>query len=90
MNVPLRRSLVGAAAFAALASGAVASGLGYVLWYRALAYLTATRAAIVQLAAPVLAALAGVLVLGEKLSWQLAISAVAVFSGVALVAAKKA
>ena len=46
----------------ALVSGAITSGLGYVLWYTALRHLTATRAAIVQLMVPILAAGGGVVV----------------------------
>ena len=49
-------------------SGSITSGVGYVLWYAALPRLTATRAATVQLAVPVLAALAGVFVLSEAIS----------------------
>jgi drug/metabolite transporter (DMT)-like permease len=74
---------------AGIASGAIASGLGYILWYRALAYLTATRAAIVQLAAPILAALGGVAFLAEALSSRLVFAALAVFSGVVLAATSR-
>jgi drug/metabolite transporter (DMT)-like permease len=65
-------------------SGAAASGLGYVIWYAALPKLTATRAALVQLAVPVLAALGSVLFLSETLSWRFAVAAVAVLGGVGL------
>jgi drug/metabolite transporter (DMT)-like permease len=65
-------------------SGSVTSAIGYVLWYSALPHLTATRAATVQLAAPVLAALAGVVVLSEAISLRLVISAVAILGGVGL------
>lgn len=68
----------------AVASGALASGLGYVVWYRALQGLTATRAAVVQLLVPILAALGGVTLLGEATSWRLALSAVIVLGGIAL------
>ena len=51
----------------AIVSGAVTSGLGYVLWYRALKELTALSAAIVQLSVPIIAALGGVLFLSEEL-----------------------
>ena len=40
----------------AVTSGALASGLGYTIWYRALRNLTAIRASVVQLSVPVLAA----------------------------------
>ena len=65
-------------------SGSITSGVGYVLWYAALPRLTATRAATVQLAVPVLAALAGVFVLSEAISLRLVISAVVILGGVGL------
>lgn len=79
-------SRIGGAGIAyALASGALASGLGYVIWYQALRGLNATTAASVQLCVPVLATLGGVLLLSEPLSWQLLYSAVAILGGLALV-----
>jgi drug/metabolite transporter (DMT)-like permease len=68
----------------AILSGALTSGLGYILWYAALKGLSATRAAIVQLSVPVIAALGGVLFVGEQLTVRLAISATAILGGVAL------
>jgi drug/metabolite transporter (DMT)-like permease len=68
----------------ALVSGAVASGLGYALWYAALRGLTATRAALVQLSVPPLAAAGGVLLLGETLSARLLVSGALVLGGIAL------
>lgn len=69
----------------ALLSGAIASGAGYAVWYTALRGLAATSAATVQLSVPVIAALGGVLFLGEALSVRLVVSAVAILGGVALV-----
>lgn len=68
----------------AVISGAVTSGLGYVVWYEAVRGLSATRAAIVQLAAPVLAALGGVAFLAETISLRLLLSGAAILGGVAL------
>jgi drug/metabolite transporter (DMT)-like permease len=68
----------------AAVSGAVASGLGYTLWYSALTELGATRAAIVQLTVPVLTAAAGVALLGETLTPRLVASGAAILCGVAL------
>lgn len=68
----------------ALASGVLTSGLGYVIWYAALKGLSATRAAVVQLSVPVLAAFGGVLLLGETLSARLAIASCVILGGVAL------
>lgn len=68
----------------ASASGALASGLGYALWYAALPGLTPSRAAIVQLLVPVLAALGGVALLGEAVTARLLVAGVAIATGVAV------
>ena len=68
----------------AVVSGALTSGLGYVLWYAALRGLSATQAATVQLAVPVLAALGGVVVMSETISGRLVVSGVAILGGVLL------
>lgn len=73
-----------AGALLAIASGVLASGGGYVLWYAALTGLTATRAAFVQLPVPVLTAFAGVLLLGEVVSLRLALASILILGGVAL------
>jgi len=70
-------------------SGSVTSGVGYALWYAALPRLTATRAATVQLAVPVLAAIGGVSVLSEGVSLRLVISAVVILGGVGLAVSHK-
>ena len=70
-------------ALLAIASGAVASGLGYAIWYAALPGLTRMRAAIVQLTVPVLTALLGVLLLDEMLGRDLLLAMVLVLGGVA-------
>jgi drug/metabolite transporter (DMT)-like permease len=74
----------------AIASGAVTSGLGYAVWYRALRGLSATQAAFLQLSVPIIAALAAVLLLHEPPSPRLAVSSAAVLGGLALVAARRA
>ncbi len=68
----------------AVASGAVASGLGYVIWYEALRGLTSTRAAVVQLLVPILAAIGGILFLAEAVSSRLLLSGVLVLGGIAV------
>ncbi len=73
----------------ALASGALTSGLGYAIWYRALPGLKATEAAIVQLSVPVIAALGGIILLGENLSLRLILASIAILSGIALVVYRK-
>lgn len=69
----------------ALASGALASGLGYAIWYTAISELKAIQAATVQLSVPIITALAGSLLLGEALSLRLTLSSLAVLGGIALV-----
>jgi len=68
----------------AVVSGALASGCGYVVWYAALKGLTTTRAAVVQLSVPVLAAIGGVIFLAEDLTVRLVISSAVILGGVAL------
>jgi len=70
--------------FLALTSGALTSGLGYVAWYAALPSLGATRASIVQLAVPPLAAVLGVLTLGEPLTSRLALAGPMIIGGIAI------
>ncbi len=74
----------GAGALYALASGALASGLGYAIWYAALPGLSRTNAAIVQLSVPAIAAIGGVFFIGEKLTPQLLVASIAILGGVAL------
>lgn len=73
----------------ALLSGAVASGLGYVIWYAALPGLSSDRAAAVQLSVPALAAIAGVVMLSEPLTDRLIIATLATLGGIGLVIAQK-
>jgi drug/metabolite transporter (DMT)-like permease len=68
----------------ASASGAVASALGYVVWYAALRHVDAVRASVLQLLVPVLAAAGGVAFLGETPSLRLLGAGIAVLLGVAL------
>ncbi len=69
----------------AVISGAITSGLGYAIWYRALRHLAVTQAGMVQLSVPVIAALGAVVFLGESVSPRLVLSGVAVLGGIALV-----
>jgi len=66
----------------AIASGALTSGIGYVVWYAALESLSAMRAALVQLSVPVIAATGGALLLSEPLSLQLMIASALVLGGI--------
>lgn len=69
----------------AVASGALTSGLGYVIWYAALPHLSSLRAATVQLSVPPLAALGGAWWLSEALTPRLILSSAAILGGIALV-----
>jgi len=70
---------------AGLVSGAITSGIGYVIWYRALSGLTALQAATVQLTVPVIAALGGVAFLGEHITLRLLGAGALVLGGIAVV-----
>jgi drug/metabolite transporter (DMT)-like permease len=78
-------SLDTAGFYYAFVSGAVTSGIGYAIWYTALPALKATQAATVQLSVPVIAALGGVVFLGEAITSRLIVASVAVLGGIALV-----
>jgi drug/metabolite transporter (DMT)-like permease len=74
----------------AIASGALASGCGYVVWYAVLPSLPAMRAATLQLSVPAIAALGGVLLLSEELTPRLLLASLATLGGVAFVLAQRA
>ncbi len=74
----------------ALASGALASGLGYALWYAVLPAMRPSQAASVQLTVPVLAALGGILFLNEPLTVRLVVASAAVLTGIWMVIRRKA
>jgi drug/metabolite transporter (DMT)-like permease len=67
----------------AVVSGVVTSGLGYILWYEVLKYLSTTQASVVQLLVPALAAFGGVLFLSESVSVRLIAASVLILGGVA-------
>ena len=69
----------------AIASGAIASGVGYLIWYSALPGLKATTAATVQLSVPVLAAVGGILFLGESITLRLLLASLLILGGISLV-----
>lgn len=69
----------------ALASGALASAIGYAIWYTVLPALKATKAAVVQLSVPVIAGLGGIVFLGEPVTLRLAAASAAILGGIALV-----
>ena len=71
-------------ALLAILSGAVTSGMGYALWYRALPHISMPTAAVAQLTVPVIAALGGALLLGEILTPRFLLATTAVLCGVGL------
>ncbi|MCG8376499.1 MAG: DMT family transporter, partial [Chlorobiales bacterium] len=66
-------------------SGGVTSGIGYTIWYTALGGLSATEAAVVQLAVPIIAAIGGVVFVSEDFSLRLAVSATLTLGGILMV-----
>jgi drug/metabolite transporter (DMT)-like permease len=82
-------SLDSAGFWYAVASGALASGIGYAIWYTALPALKSIHAATVQLGVPVIAALGGVVLLDEPLTLRLVLASVAILGGIALVILEK-
>jgi len=84
-----RTSVDSAGFWYAVASGALTSGIGYAIWYTAMPALKAAKAATVQLSVPVIAALGGIVFLGEPLTLRLALSSVVILGGIALVILEK-
>ncbi len=74
----------------AIASGALATGLGYIVWYMAVRSLTAGQAATVQLSMPAVTALGGVIFLAEPLTSRLLVASTAMIGGIALVMIQRA
>jgi drug/metabolite transporter (DMT)-like permease len=74
--------------FLAILSGAVTSGLGYVIWYKALPKLSPSLAALSQTSVPLLAALGGIVFVGEALSTRFIISSILVLGGLLLLILK--
>jgi drug/metabolite transporter (DMT)-like permease len=84
-----RARLDHAGIFYAVVSGAITSGLGYIIWYSALPGLKAASAATVQLSVPVLAATGGILLLGEPITLRYVLASVTVLGGIFLVIIEK-
>lgn len=70
----------------ALASGALASGIGYVIWYTVVPQLKTSTAATLQLSVPVIAAVGGILFLGEPVTLRLLLASATILGGIGLVA----
>ena len=91
LSIPFlsRIHLSGQGILLAVLSGAIASGIGYTVWYAALKHHTATRAAILQLAVPAIAAAGGVTFLAETASLRLLIAGALILGGIALTILKR-
>ena len=68
----------------AVLSGAIASGIGYSVWYAVLKHHTATRAAILQLSVPAIASVGGVIFLAENLSFRIILASGLILGGIGL------
>ena len=74
--------------FYAVASGSLASAVGYTIWYLALKNLSITQAAISQLSVPLIAALGGIIFINEALTDELVISGGLILTGILMVSLK--
>jgi len=73
----------------AVASGALASGLGYALWYHVVSRISGASAATVQLSVPLLAAVGGMLLMQESMSLRLMLTGIMILGGIALMSVKR-
>jgi drug/metabolite transporter (DMT)-like permease len=80
--MPIKMSLYGAVL--GVGAGAITSALGYVIWYIALPQLSTTTAGVAQLLVPPIAAIGGLLFLGEVLSSRLLAATALIVAGIAL------
>lgn len=69
----------------AVASGAIASGIGYTIWYMALRGLSTSQAAVVQLSVPIIAAFGGVIFVAESITIRLIVASILILGGIGLV-----
>lgn len=77
-------------ALLAIGSGAIASGLGYLLWYQVMKQLSLLQAAVSQLSVPALALVIGAVILGEALTLQAVVTSAVILGGIALVFVSRA
>ena len=80
-----RTSLSDRGIILAIASGAIASGIGYTVWYNAVRRLSTMQASVVQLLVPVIAATGGVTFANEVISMRVVFSSVMILGGIVLV-----
>jgi len=80
-----RTSLDSTGVLYAVASGALASGVGYAVWYAALPKLRSTTAAVVQLSVPAIATIGGALLLAEPITARVLVASAAILGGIGIV-----
>ena len=69
----------------AVISGVITSGIGYAVWYSVLPRLKTTHAAVIQLSVPVIATIAGTILLNETITARLVLASMATLGGVGIV-----
>lgn len=69
----------------AIASGAIASGMGYTVWYMAVRRLSTMQTSVVQLLVPVIAAAGGVVFAQEEISIRLVFASIMILGGILIV-----
>lgn len=69
----------------AISSGAITSGVGYAIWYKAIKSLTVIQSGVVQLLVPVIAAIGGIVFASEHVSNELVIASLLTLGGILLV-----
>ncbi|OEE65923.1 multidrug DMT transporter permease [Enterovibrio norvegicus FF-33] len=83
LNIPMN-TLSQEGVWLAIASGAIASAIGYAIWYGVIQHFKATQAGVMQLSVPVMAAFAGHLLMSESISMRMMISASVILLGIAV------
>lgn len=73
----------------AVVSGAITSGLGYALWYRVLPLIAATTGSVAQLSVPVIAIIAGAILLDEVVTLDIVLASGVVLGGIAVAVVKR-
>lgn len=89
LAMPVATVMTAQGLFLAVMSGAVTSGMGYALWYSLVPKYTPSLVAIIQLAVPVIALIAGIIMLGEQASLRLVLGAALVLGGIAFAVGRK-
>ncbi|NGN96659.1 EamA family transporter [Grimontia sp. S25] len=81
LNIPMN-TVSSEGIWLAVLSGAGASAVGYAIWYGVVQQFKATQAGVMQLSVPIIAALAGYMLLDETLTLRMVISAAVILFGI--------